>query len=144
VTEWSIAIDTDSPVPPFAQIREGIEMAVSAGALAPGDPLPPVRQLAGDLRVAAGTVQRAYRLLAAAGVVEARSRRGVVVAERPAAGDRGEPLRAAAQRYVAAGRLLGVSSDDLRAALDQALAAPGGSEETTVLAHGPISDQGRG
>jgi DNA-binding transcriptional regulator YhcF (GntR family) len=81
MSDWSITIDTDSPVPPFAQIRDAREMAVSAGALVPGDPLPPVRQLAGDLRVAAGTVQRAYRLLGEAGVVEARSRRGVVVAE---------------------------------------------------------------
>lgn len=54
------------------------------GSLPPGAALPPVRALAEDLQVAAGTVAAAYRALRERGVVETGGRRGTRVRDRPA------------------------------------------------------------
>lgn len=74
-----LRIDLDSPVPPFEQIRAQITAYISSGQLAAGTKLPTVRALAGDLGVASGTVQRAYRELESAGLVEASGKRGTQV-----------------------------------------------------------------
>ena len=44
----------------YRQIMEGIQAALSAGALMPGDRLPPQRELANALELT-GTVTRAYQ-----------------------------------------------------------------------------------
>ncbi|OBK99543.1 aminotransferase class I/II-fold pyridoxal phosphate-dependent enzyme [Mycobacterium sp. 1165178.9] len=65
-------------------IAASIEAAISTGALAPGDALPPVRELAGQLGVNANTAAAAYRLLRHRGAVETAGRRGTRVRHRPA------------------------------------------------------------
>ena len=65
-------------------IAANVEEALSDGTLAPGDALPPVRQLAGRLGVNANTVAAAYRLLRDRGAVETAGRRGTRVRARPA------------------------------------------------------------
>ncbi len=65
-------------------IAASIEEAISAGTLAPGGPLPPVRALATQLGVNANTAAAAYRLLRDRGVVETAGRRGTRVRHRPA------------------------------------------------------------
>ena len=62
----TLRIDVGSSVPPFEQIRGQVAGLIASGALSPGDRLPTVRDLASDLGVAVGTVQRAYREQAAA------------------------------------------------------------------------------
>ena len=51
-------------------IAVNVEEAISHGTLAPGDALPPIRELAGRLGVNANTVAAAYRLLRARGDVQ--------------------------------------------------------------------------
>jgi DNA-binding transcriptional MocR family regulator len=65
-------------------IAANVEEAISHGTLAPGDALPPIRELAGQLGVNANTVAAAYRLLRDRGAVEAAGRRGTRVRHRPA------------------------------------------------------------
>jgi DNA-binding transcriptional MocR family regulator len=65
-------------------IAASIEAAISAGSLAPGDALPPVRALATQLGVNANTAAAAYRLLRDRGAVETAGRRGTRVRHRPA------------------------------------------------------------
>lgn len=65
-------------------IAASIEEAISAGSLAPGDALPPVRELAAQLGVNANTAAAAYRLLRHRGAVETAGRRGTRVRQRPA------------------------------------------------------------
>jgi DNA-binding transcriptional MocR family regulator len=65
-------------------IASNVEDAISAGALAPGAELPPIRELAGQLGVNANTVAAAYRLLRERGAVETAGRRGTRVRDRPA------------------------------------------------------------
>ena len=59
-------------VPPYEQLRQGVTALVLGGAVAPGARLPSIRQLAGDLGLAGGTVARAYRELEADGIVTTR------------------------------------------------------------------------
>jgi DNA-binding transcriptional regulator YhcF (GntR family) len=73
-----ISLDGSDPTPPFEQIRRQLSDDIRTGALGSGHRLPSVRQLAGDLRIAAGTVARAYAELEAEGLVES-SRRGTMV-----------------------------------------------------------------
>lgn len=75
-----LRIDETDPTPPFEQIRRQIVAAIDTGALGEGDRLAPVRQLAGDLGVAPGTVARAYRELESAGYVLTRRGGGTRVA----------------------------------------------------------------
>jgi DNA-binding transcriptional MocR family regulator len=65
-------------------IAANVEHAVSTGALAPGEELPPIRRLAADLGVNPNTVAAAYRLLRDRGAVETGGRRGTRVRHRPA------------------------------------------------------------
>jgi DNA-binding transcriptional MocR family regulator len=65
-------------------IAADIEAAVGSGALEPGRPLPPLRELAQHLGVNPNTVAAAYRLLRDRGVIETDGRRGSRVRPRPA------------------------------------------------------------
>jgi len=71
-----------------SEIASGVETAVTAGLLAPGESLPPVRELAGYLHVNPNTVAAAYRTLRDRGTVETRGRAGTRVRERPGTSNR--------------------------------------------------------
>ncbi|MYW17813.1 aminotransferase class I/II-fold pyridoxal phosphate-dependent enzyme [Streptomyces sp. SID161] len=75
-----------------AEIAAGIEEAVGAGELEPGQTLPPMRELAARLGVNPNTVAAAYRTLRERGVIETAGRRGSRVRPKPATTGR-EQLR---------------------------------------------------
>lgn len=77
------AIDPRSPTPLYEQIAARVRVAVAAGDLDPGDPLPSVRSLARELRVNPATVVQAYRDLAIDGFVEIRHGQGTFVRDVP-------------------------------------------------------------
>jgi DNA-binding transcriptional regulator YhcF (GntR family) len=60
---------TESSTPLVEQIRDQIRGLITAGVLAAQQRLPSVRQLASDLKVAPGTVAKAYRTLEEEGVL---------------------------------------------------------------------------
>ncbi|MER6316696.1 aminotransferase class I/II-fold pyridoxal phosphate-dependent enzyme [Streptomyces sp. NPDC001581] len=66
-----------------ADIAASVEAGVASGALPPGSPLPPMRELAGELGVNPNTVAAAYRTLRERGVIETDGRRGSRVRPRP-------------------------------------------------------------
>ena len=114
-----IALDPDSPVPPFEQIRARIAELARTGAAPVGMRLPTVRRLAEDLGLAVNTVAKAYRELEAAGVVETRGRHGTVVA---ASGD--SSRRAAAQaaaEYARRVHSLGIPPAEAHSVVEAAL-----------------------
>ncbi|MGY5101228.1 aminotransferase class I/II-fold pyridoxal phosphate-dependent enzyme [Streptomyces sp. 900105245] len=73
-----------------AEIAAGVERAVGAGELQPGQPLPPMRELAAQLGVNPNTVAAAYRILRERGVIETAGRRGSRVRPKPATTGREE------------------------------------------------------
>lgn len=90
------AVDPNSSTPVFAQLADCVTEGVKSGEVAPGTRLPPVRQLASDLGIAANTVAKAYRQLESEGHVATRGRNGTVVLDAPGA-ELGEATQAAAQ-----------------------------------------------
>lgn len=66
---------------PSEQISDQIAGLITTGALARGDRLPSVRQLATDLQVAPGTVAKAYRSLEAGGLIVSRAGSGSRVSD---------------------------------------------------------------
>ncbi|MDX3855315.1 aminotransferase class I/II-fold pyridoxal phosphate-dependent enzyme [Streptomyces sp. AK02-01A] len=72
-----------------AEIAASVERAVGSGELAPGQSLPPMRELATGLGVNPNTVAAAYRTLRERGIIETAGRRGSRVRPRPATTARG-------------------------------------------------------
>jgi len=115
-----IAIDLDSKVAPFEQIKTSIIGLIIAGDLPKEHRLPTIRQLAGDLGVAPNTVARSYRELEVAGVVRSRGRRGTTIVGIPEhEQDASDPVRLA----VTEARARGQSTSDILAVVMRALAA---------------------
>jgi DNA-binding transcriptional regulator YhcF (GntR family) len=117
-------VDTGSAVPPYEQIRSQIAELAGTPDLPAGARLPTIRQLAGDLGLAPGTVARAYRELESQGVVVSRVRHGTTIAPRQkvsAARSRRE-LHAAARSFARTAQALGFSAKDAAGALAQEFA----------------------
>jgi GntR family transcriptional regulator len=108
-----ISVDLTAGVPPYEQIRAQISALVAAGTLVAGDRLPTVRDLAADLGVAVGTVQRAYRELESGGVVLSRRRTGTVVAPVAAPSGAVAGVQAEAHRFVAGARAAGLGDPEI-------------------------------
>jgi GntR family transcriptional repressor for pyruvate dehydrogenase complex len=85
------------PVRPASTFEETVERlgsAIRLGLLAPGDRLPPERELAGRLRISRSTLRQALTALVQSGhLVSLRGRSGgTFVSERPPLAERDEPL----------------------------------------------------
>lgn len=74
-----VEIHLDGSVPVYRQIADALRRHLVEGRLAPGDLLPPVRQMALDLGVHFNTVAQAYRTLADEGWLDLRRGRGALV-----------------------------------------------------------------
>jgi DNA-binding transcriptional regulator YhcF (GntR family) len=129
-----LEVVTTDPTPPYEQLRRQLAELIEAGVLAPGDRLPPLRQLAADLGLAVGTVARTYRELEAADLVS--SRRGGGTRVRAGTARAVSPQRALerhAEAFVRQARLLGAADDAVRAALESALTGqPAGPRQATA------------
>ncbi len=119
-----VSIDASDPTPPYEQLRRQLTVLISAGTLAPGTRLAPVRSLAEALNVAPGTVARAYKELEAAGLVAGRRGGGTLVlapSTRMGGRERSKRLGEAAEQFVSEARLFGADDDTIQKALDKAL-----------------------
>lgn len=107
--------------PPYRQVADAIAGLIDRGRLLPGDRVPTVRALAGQLDLAPNTVARAYRDLEDHGWLEGRGRAGTFVTarppHRPAAPDAG--LARAADAYLRRAAQLGFDRKAARRALDR-------------------------
>jgi GntR family transcriptional regulator len=115
VTAPRVIVDPDSGVAPWRQVRDQLLHFIRTGELPVGSRLPTIRQLAGDLGLAAGTIARVYRELEADGVLRTARRQGTVVASVPAAPT--NALAEAAAWYAARAAELGVDPDTAVAAV---------------------------
>ena len=118
----ALTLQPDGPTPPYEQVRRQLADLITAGLLHPGDRLPPLRQLAGDLGVAVGTVGRAYRELEQEGLITSRRGGGTRVTEgRPPAGGRRQLLAGMAAEFVSRARALGFTDEEIIGALGRRL-----------------------
>ncbi len=118
-----LVLDPEDPTPPYAQLRRQLADLITAGQLSPGDRLPPLRQLAGDLGVAVGTVARTYRELEQEGLLTSRRGGGTRVAAvgRASSRDRRELLGDIAADFVMRARRLGFTDEEIVVALSRRL-----------------------
>jgi len=113
------AIDVNSSVPPYEQVRSSLAHQINERELAVGTKLPTVRGLATQLGIAPNTIARAYRELEEAGLIETRGRAGSFV------GSSGDQSRQRAQQaandYAQAIHELGLGKDEALAIVTAAL-----------------------
>lgn len=114
----TLVVTADDPTPPYEQLRRQLDDLIRCHVIGPGDRLPPMRQLAGDLGLAVGTVARTYRELESAGLVHSRRGAGTRVVDHPpllSDSERQRLLRQQATAYLRQALLLGA---DRQAAID--------------------------
>ena len=78
---FQFRLDLHSGVPVYRQIIDQVIGGIAVGALAAGDQLPTVRQLAVDLSINPNTVIRAYRELEIRGVLETEQGTGTFISQ---------------------------------------------------------------
>jgi GntR family transcriptional regulator len=121
ITAVWIEINARGGVPIYVQIVDQVRHALEVGGLRPGERLPTVRRLAGELAIAPNTIVKAYNELQRMGLVESRPGVGTVVAEGVAEVARERRVEEIFERLrvlVRDAAALGVSEDDLWAGLD--------------------------
>ncbi|HIR76039.1 MAG TPA: GntR family transcriptional regulator [Candidatus Choladousia intestinipullorum] len=75
-----IEIDFQSDEAIYMQLRNQIILGIATSVIREGDPLPSVRQLAGDIGINMHTVNKAYSVLRQEGFVTIDRRKGAVIA----------------------------------------------------------------
>ena len=119
-----IRVDAGSALPVYEQICDQVIRMVVAGTLLPGTRMPTIRQLANDLRLAKGTVAKAYSQLEEARVLETFGHRGTFIAAAPTSprspvASVDDALHASADVYLLAAHQLGVGLERAHATLDE-------------------------
>jgi GntR family transcriptional regulator len=82
VQAFAFRLDGHSGVPVYRQLIDQVQAAVASGALAVGDQLPTVRQVAVDLTINPNTVLRAYREMEIRGLLDSQQGTGTFIADR--------------------------------------------------------------
>jgi|LSQX01.3.fsa_nt_gb GntR family transcriptional regulator len=110
-----LEIDMTGNVPIYQQIRNQIMYGIATGLLKPGEQLPTVRQLAGEIGVNPMTVNKAYDLLKKEGFILIDRRHGAQVCEpRVRENPLDEDFDQRAQLLIAEARIKGASAGELR------------------------------
>jgi DNA-binding transcriptional regulator YhcF (GntR family) len=113
---FRFSLDAQSGVPLYRQIIDQVTGGIAAGALAPGDQLPTVRQLAVDLSINPNTVIRAYRELEIRGVLETEQGTGTFIGNQKVRLDEAERQRSLNQLigdFMARAGSAGFTAEDL-------------------------------
>ena len=119
-----ISVDPADPRPIYVQIIDEVRRALVVGTLSADEPLPSVRQLAGELRVNPNTVSQAYRELERRGVVEVRRGQGTYVVQASVNNSQRRALaRDVAERALRDAHRNGLDVDELIQALRLATSA---------------------
>ena len=113
-------LDYRDPRPIYEQIRQEFMRLILSGAIAPGEKLPSVRDLAGTLSINPNTIQRAYRELEATGYLYRCPRQGFVCrsSQAPCRRRKKQELLAQIRSLAREAIVLGATRDELLAQLD--------------------------
>jgi GntR family transcriptional regulator len=113
-----------SGVPIYRQLVEQVRRQAAAGRLKPGEFLPSVRQVAGELQVNPMTVSKAYSILEREGVLEVVRGQGMRLKSPPVNGtvrDRRQALKPLLEQVVATAYQLSLSPRDVMRLLEPML-----------------------
>ncbi len=116
-----LSINYKDPRPIYEQVRDAIRQLILSGAIKPEEKLPSVRELAGTLAINPNTIQRAYRELEAAGLINTVAGKGAfATSDGRAAARRREELTECLRQTVRELRLLGMELEDAETELRRA------------------------
>ncbi|HEX6086592.1 MAG TPA: GntR family transcriptional regulator [Thermoanaerobaculia bacterium] len=110
-----VNLDPQDGRPLYLQIMDEVRRAIVVGTLRAEDPLPSVRELAGELVVNPRTVSQAYQELEREGVIYVRRGQGTFVspAAKRSAGERRSLALAVAKRALLEARRNGIGVEEL-------------------------------
>ena len=110
-----VNLDPNDARPLYLQIMDEVRRAIVVGTLRAEDPLPSVRELAGELVVNPRTVSQAYQELEREGVIYVRRGQGTFVSPtaKRSAGERRNLAMAVAKRALLEARRNGLSAEEL-------------------------------
>lgn len=113
-----LTIDPQSSQPLHDQLAGQLRSAIAAGDPAPGEKLPPARELASGLDVNVHTLLRAFQTLKDEGLLEVRRGRGTIVT---GAAPKLASFATMAQRLVAEARRAGLSNTQIKKLVEDQL-----------------------
>ena len=115
-------LDTRSGLAPYLQLVQQTKDAMRLGLLHPGDQLPTVKEVVGQIAINPNTVLKAYRELERDGLVEGRPGIGTFVLK-TLGGPRGDHprLRKRLERWVDDARGAGLDDESIAALFDATL-----------------------
>jgi len=119
-------LDPRSGVAPYRQIVDQVRHAVSLGRLHPGDQLPSVREVVGQIPINPNTVHRAYRDLEQAGLVAGRPGVGTFIVDTASSAATPEHLKelsAELRQWIDKARASGLDEDSISALIDTTMNA---------------------
>lgn len=110
-----VNLDPQDARPLYLQIMDEVRRAIVTGSLRAEEPLPSVRELAGELVVNPRTVSQAYQELEREGVIYVRRGQGTFVSPtaKRGAGERRSLALAVAKRALLEARRNGIGAEEL-------------------------------
>ena len=116
-----VNLDPNDGRPLYLQIMDEVRRSIVTGTLRAEDPLPSVRELAGELVVNPRTVSQAYQELEREGVIYVRRGQGTFVSPsvKRSAGERRALAREVAKRALLEARRNGLDAEELVAAIEK-------------------------
>lgn len=113
-----LRINYKDPRPIYEQVRDSLRQLILSGAIAPGEKLPSVRELAGSLAINPNTIQRSYRELEHLGIIYTVAGKGAFAAEDSMAkNQRQQELLEQTRQLAREMKLLGLTEEDAVAPL---------------------------
>ena len=108
-----ISINETSEVPIYQQIRNQIVLGISDGRLKPGEQLPTVRALAGEIGINSMTVNKAYALLKQEGYIYTDRQNGAHVRkEFSEAKELSEKSKELLQQIISEAKICGMTQEE--------------------------------
>lgn len=119
-----ISINIESPIPVYKQIVMAVLGGIECGELAIGSALPPIRQLAADLRLTTATVSKSYQILERSKIITTGGRRGTFISDNAISNaDRylQEELKLQVDEFISMQMRYGVSLERLQSTFSQSI-----------------------